>query len=94
MKELYIAPDGKARCHWCGTAQEFLDYHDKEWGYPVDDDRHLFEKLCLESFQASLSWRTILVRHENFRIAFQHLNLNKVALFTISDVERLIQIKE
>ena len=91
MSEAFIAPDGKARCRWCGAAAEFLDYHDNEWGYPVDDDQRLFEKLCLESFQSGLSWRTILAKRENFRAAFHHFNFNKIARFTDKDVKRLLQ---
>ena len=91
MNEPFIAPDGQIRCRWCGGAPEFLDYHDLEWGLPVDDDQHLFEKLCLESFQSGLSWRTILNKRENFRKAFQQFDFNKVARFTEHDVERLLQ---
>ncbi len=91
MSEPFIAPDGKARCRWCGGAPEFLDYHDKEWGFPVDDDQRLFEKLCLESFQSGLSWRTILAKRENFRSAFQNFDFKKVGCFTEQDVERLLQ---
>lgn len=90
MTTEFVGPDGKARCHWCGGAPEFLDYHDKEWGFPVDDDQRLFEKLCLESFQSGLSWRTILAKRENFRAAFLGFDFNKVANFTDSDVERLL----
>jgi len=67
MNDTYKGPDGKPRCRWCAAAPGFPDYHDKEWGYPVDDDIRLFEKLCLESFQSGLSWRTILAKCENFR---------------------------
>ena len=91
MNEPFIAPDGQIRCRWCGGAPEFLDYHDLEWGLPVDDDQHLFEKLCLESFQSGLSWRTILNKRENFRKDFQQFDFNKVARFTEHDVERLLQ---
>ncbi|MGD2119701.1 MAG: DNA-3-methyladenine glycosylase I [Chromatiales bacterium] len=93
MTTPFIAPDGKPRCQWCGGAPEFLDYHDKEWGFPVADDQRLFEKLCLESFQSGLSWRTILAKRENFRKAFHHFDFNKVARFTARDVERLLQDK-
>nr|WP_204902983.1 DNA-3-methyladenine glycosylase I [Microbulbifer mangrovi] len=78
------------RCGWCAAAPEFFDYHDREWGFPVDDDRRLFEKLCLESFQSGLSWRTILAKRENFRKAFKNFDFNKVARFTEQDVERLL----
>lgn len=54
-----FAPDGLPRCPWSAQAPEFLAYHDTEWGFPVVDDTRLFEKLCLESFQSGLSWRTI-----------------------------------
>ncbi|WP_432473412.1 DNA-3-methyladenine glycosylase I [Amphritea sp. HPY] len=91
MSEHFIAPDGKARCRWCGGAPEFLDYHDKEWGFPVGDDQRLFEKLCLESFQSGLSWRTILAKRENFRAAFHHFDFDRVALFNQQDVERLLK---
>ena len=84
-------PDGRPRCRWCASAPEFLAYHDGEWGFPVDDDRRLFEKLCLESFQSGLSWRTILAKRENFRAAFHHFDFHRVARFAESDVERLMQ---
>ena len=84
-------PDGKPRCRWCAAAPDFLAYHDKEWGFPVEDDRRLFEKLCLESFQSGLSWRTILAKRENFRAAFQGFDFDRVARFTQPDVERLLQ---
>jgi 3-methyladenine DNA glycosylase Tag len=60
MSDVAIGPDGRPRCGWIGAAPGFLEYHDTEWGFPVADDRRLFEKLCLEGFQAGLSWRTIL----------------------------------
>jgi len=84
-------PDGKPRCHWCGAAPDFLGYHDREWGFPVADDRRLFEKLCLEGFQSGLSWRTILAKRENFRAAFHDFDFDRVARFTGGDVERLLQ---
>lgn len=83
--------DGKPRCKWCAAAPEFFDYHDKEWGFPVVDDVRLFEKLCLESFQSGLSWRTILAKRENFRAAFSQFDFNKVAKFTERDIYRLLQ---
>jgi DNA-3-methyladenine glycosylase I len=84
-------PDGKARCRWCAIAPEFLPYHDGEWGFPVSDDRRLFEKLCLEGFQSGLSWRTILAKRENFRAAFDHFDFDKVACFGARDVARLLE---
>lgn len=91
MSNAFIAPDGHPRCQWCGGAAEFLPYHDHEWGFPVDDDQRLFEKLCLESFQSGLSWRTILNKRENFRAAFHHFDFHKVARFDEEDVQRLLQ---
>ncbi|MBG0833107.1 DNA-3-methyladenine glycosylase I [Planomonospora sp. ID67723] len=85
-------PDpGMPRCSWSGAAPEFLAYHDTEWGFPVGDDRRLFEKLCLEGFQSGLSWRTILVKRENFRAAFDGFDIPSLARFTEHDVERLLQ---
>lgn len=84
-------PDGRPRCRWCGAAPEFLDYHDSEWGFPVDDDRRLFEKLSLEAFQSGLSWRTILAKRENFRTAFHGFDFDRIATFTEADVERLLK---
>lgn len=86
-----MAKDGKKRCRWCEAAPEFLNYHDKEWGFPVDNDQRLFEKLCLESFQSGLSWRTILNKRDNFRKAFKGFDYNKVAKFTERDVLRLLK---
>lgn len=83
--------DGELRCHWCTTAPGLLDYHDNEWGFPVADNQRLFEKLSLEGFQAGLSWRTILAKRENFRSAFHHFDFDRIARFTSSDVERLLQ---
>lgn len=91
MSETIEGPDGRPRCRWCSAAPEFLGYHDTEWGFPVSDDRRLFEKLCLESFQSGLSWRTILAKRENFRAAFDDFDFNKVARFTQRDVERLLK---
>ena len=91
MPSEYIAPDGQSRCYWCGGAPEFLPYHDNEWGFPIDNDQRLFEKLCLESFQSGLSWRTILNKRENFRAAFHHFDFHQVARFGERDVERLLQ---
>jgi DNA-3-methyladenine glycosylase I len=87
----YIAPDGQPRCEWSGAVPEFLDYHDREWGFPVSDDIRLFEKISLEGFQSGLSWRTILAKRENFRAAFAGFQFEAVAEFTEADVERLLQ---
>ncbi|MBI1842212.1 MAG: DNA-3-methyladenine glycosylase I [Verrucomicrobia bacterium] len=91
MNTTIAGPDGKPRCRWCGDAPEFLHYHDTEWGFPVRDDHRLFEKLSLEGFQSGLSWRTILVKRENFRSAFHGFDFDKVARFTGRDVERLLK---
>jgi len=93
MSTTIKGPDNQDRCRWCGAAPEFLDYHDTEWGFPVKDDHRLFEKLCLESFQSGLSWRTILAKRENFRSAFEKFNFDKVALLTERDVARLLKDK-
>jgi len=84
-------PDGRPRCRWCAAAPEFFAYHDAEWGFPVDDDRRLFEKLSLEGFQSGLSWRTILAKRENFRAAFRDFDFNRVARFTPRDAARLLK---
>jgi DNA-3-methyladenine glycosylase I len=91
MSATITGPDGKLRCRWCGAAPEFFAYHDSEWGFPVTDDRRLFEKLSLEGFQSGLSWRTILAKRENFRAAFHHFDIDRVARFTQRDVERLLK---
>jgi DNA-3-methyladenine glycosylase I len=91
MSSTIAGPDGKPRCRWCSAAPEFLDYHDTEWGFPVDDDHRLFEKLCLEGFQSGLSWRTILAKRENFRSAFHNFDFDRVARFTQRDVNRLLK---
>lgn len=91
MSNTIKGPDGKPRCSWCSVTPEYIDYHDQEWGFPVDDDQRLFEKICLEGFQSGLSWRTILAKRENFRKAFKHFDFNKVARFTERDVEKLLQ---
>jgi DNA-3-methyladenine glycosylase I len=91
MSATVVGPDGKPRCRWCAAAPEFLGYHDTEWGFPVDDDRRLFEKLSLEGFQSGLSWRTILAKRENFRAAFHHFDVDRIARFTQRDVERLLK---
>ncbi|MCG7494214.1 DNA-3-methyladenine glycosylase I [Thalassobius sp. Cn5-15] len=90
MAELYTAPDGQCRCAWVAGVEAFLPYHDDEWGYPVSDDIRLFEKLCLESFQSGLSWRTILAKRENFRAAFDGFDFQKVAGYGDDDVVRLL----
>ncbi len=91
MAGTFIGPDGKHRCRWCAASPEYVAYHDDEWGYPVGDDRRLFEKICLEGFQSGLSWRTILAKRENFRAAFAGFDFHKVARFGERDVARLLK---
>jgi len=90
-KKTINGTDGRPRCSWCSAAPEFFDYHDNEWGFPVSDDQRLFEKICLESFQSGLSWRTILVKRENFREAFHSFDFEKISGFTKRDVNRLLK---
>ena len=90
MSTTIVGPDGKSRCSWCSVAPEFLDYHDTEWGFPVSDDHRLFEKLSLEGFQSGLSWRTILAKRENFRAAFHDFDFDRIARFTLRDINRLL----
>ena len=78
------------RCWWCGDDPLYVDYHDREWGRPVRDDRALFEKLCLEGFQAGLSWLTILRKRERFREVFAGFDPQQVAELGPADVERLM----
>ncbi|MDB5556289.1 MAG: DNA-3-methyladenine glycosylase [Rhizobium sp.] len=82
--------DGLTRCHWHGGLEDYMRYHDTEWGYPVHDDIRLFEKICLEGFQSGLSWLTILRKRDAFRADFAGFDFNKVAEFDESDIERLL----
>jgi DNA-3-methyladenine glycosylase I len=84
------APAAVQRCWWAGDDPVYIDYHDREWGFPVCDDRRLFEKICLEGFQAGLSWRTILGKRDAFREAFANFDMQRVARFTARDIERLV----
>lgn len=79
------------RCPWCGTDALYVAYHDTEWGVPVYEDKILFEFLILESFQAGLSWITILRKRENFRKAFDDFNYEKIALYPDSKIQELLQ---
>jgi DNA-3-methyladenine glycosylase I len=87
---LIVGADGRSRCWWCGEADDYVRYHDEEWGRPVHDDIRLFEKLCLEGFQSGLSWLTILRKREGFRRAFAGFDFRQVARFGARDVERLV----
>lgn len=79
------------RCAWSGTEQIYIDYHDKEWGVPLHDDRRLFEMLILEGMQAGLSWITVLKKREDFRKAFDNFDVKKVSKYTEDKVEELMQ---
>ncbi|WP_328837148.1 DNA-3-methyladenine glycosylase I [Streptomyces europaeiscabiei] len=83
-------PDGALRCPWALSAEEYVAYHDEEWGRPVHGDDALYERLCLEAFQSGLSWITILRRREGFRSAFADFKIASVAMFTEADQERLL----
>ena len=87
---LLTGSDGLRRCWWHGGLPDYLRYHDDEWGHPVVEDQRLFEKLCLEGFQAGLSWLTILRKRENFRMAFDGFDFERVAGYTERDVARLL----
>lgn len=81
----------KNRCAWCGTDELYVRYHDEEWGRPVYDDQKLFEFLILETFQAGLSWITILRKRENFRKAFDNFDFRKVATYNEEKTGELMQ---
>ena len=80
----------KSRCAWCGNDPLYMAYHDEEWGVPLRDDKALFEFLMLETFQAGLSWITILRKRENFRKAFDHFDYEKIAKYDETDIVRLL----
>lgn len=82
--------DGRLRCPWGLSAEDYTAYHDAEWGRPVHGDDALYERLCLEAFQSGLSWLTILRRREGFRAAFAGFRIAEVAAFTEADEERLL----
>ena len=81
----------KTRCAWCEKDDLYRDYHDNEWGNPVYEDDKLFEFLVLETFQAGLSWYTILKKRDNFRKAFDQFNYKKIAQYGDAEIERLMQ---
>lgn len=83
--------DGPRRCGWCGDHADYQAYHDTEWGFPVDDDQRLFEKLCLEGFQSGLSWLTILRKRQNFRKAFADFDFDRIARWNERSVGRLLR---
>src|SRR5436190_6496688 len=88
---LWKGPDSCARCAWCRSSADYIAYHDTEWGFPVRDDRALFEKISLEGFQSGLSWLTILRKRDNFRRAFAEFDIGRVARFGKRDVDRLLK---
>ena len=88
--DLVIGDDGVPRCWWGAEPEIYRDYHDDEWGRAVTDDNRLFEKICLEGFQAGLSWLTILRKRESFRAGFAGFDPATVAGFGEEDVERLL----
>ncbi|WP_188584373.1 DNA-3-methyladenine glycosylase I [Egicoccus halophilus] len=85
-----VGADGLARCWWCDGDATYRDYHDREWGVEVHDDVRLFEKLCLEGFQAGLSWLTILRKRPRFREVFAGFDPAAVAALGADDVDRLL----
>ena len=90
LAEVVVGDDGLARCAWGASDEEYRRYHDEEWGTPQHDPTRLYEKLCLEGFQAGLSWITILRRRPAFREAFHGFDPERVAAMTDADVERLL----
>ena len=88
---LVVGEDGVTRCAWGDSAPEYRPYHDGEWGFPVADDRRLFEKLSLEGFQAGLSWLTILRKREAFRDVFENFDFRRVAEFGQNEVAVMLE---
>lgn len=88
--DLLAGDDGRLRCSWCGTDPLYVDYHDREWGRPLRDERALFELLCLEAFQSGLSWALILRKRPGFREAFHGFDAERVATYGPADVDRLL----
>ena len=90
VPDLRLHSDGNARCGWCGDDEDYVAYHDAEWGVRATSDNEWYEKVCLEGFQSGLSWITILRRRAAFREVFANFDPDVVATFTDSDVERLV----
>jgi DNA-3-methyladenine glycosylase I len=90
MSGVEPGPDGKPRCAWALGTPDYIDYHDNEWGRPLNGENELFERLTLEAFQSGLSWLTILRKRENFRRAFDGFEVEKVAGYGPKDVKRLL----
>jgi len=91
VKPTILGTDGKRRCFWCVGDLIYMDYHDHEWGRPEHDDQKVFEKICLEGFQAGLSWITILRKRESFRLAFDNFDPKKMVRYSRNDIECLMQ---
>ena len=87
---LFTDASHATRCAWCRASASYQHYHDTEWGLPVKDERRLFEKICLEGFQAGLSWLTILNKREAFRAGFANFEMAQVAQFDAADEQRLV----
>jgi DNA-3-methyladenine glycosylase I len=83
-------PDGRPRCRWATSTEDYIAYHDAEWGRPVTDDRAMFERICLEAFQSGLSWLTILRKRDGFRAAFHGFDFDALATFGDGDIDRLL----
>ncbi|MGA5504103.1 DNA-3-methyladenine glycosylase I [Streptomyces umbrinus] len=90
MSDALKGSDGALRCPWALSTEDYVAYHDEEWGRPVHGDDALYERLCLEAFQSGLSWITILRRREGFRTAFAGFKISEVATFADADKERLL----
>ena len=90
MGDAVIGADGLGRCPWAVSAEDYVAYHDDEWGDEIRDDRGIYERLCLEAFQSGLSWLTILRKRENFRAAFANFDMERVARFGDDDRARLM----
>lgn len=88
--KIFIKVDEKIRCSWCGNDPLYQQYHDQEWGKPVYDDAIFFEFLILETFQAGLSWITILRKRNNFRIAFDDFDYRKISKYNDNKIQELL----
>jgi DNA-3-methyladenine glycosylase I len=91
VKVIYDPQDHKKRCKWCLKDAQYVEYHDTEWGIPSHDDHYLFEHLILETFQAGLSWHTILKKREAFRLAFDNFDAEKMSNYRENEIEILMQ---
>ena len=87
---LLLGADARPRCAWAGVGEDYVRYHDEEWGRPSADDGRLFEKLCLEGFQSGLSWITILRKRAHFRERFEGFEIERVAAFDEADIDSIV----